>query len=69
MRLIAVLALLALSAPFAQAQMSSDQKAFDFQELAALFAKRYSFVEWKKLAVNFDVMDGQFQMMGTGVKK
>src|SRR5438128_252797 len=57
MRLIAVFALVLISAPFSHAQMSSDQKSVDFQQLAALFAKRYSFVEWKKLAVNYDILD------------
>jgi hypothetical protein len=37
------------------AQLTSDQRLLDFQNLAALFAKRYAPADWKRQAVNFDV--------------
>jgi len=34
--------------------MAIEQKLLDFQELAANFAKRYAFVEWKQEAIKYD---------------
>jgi C-terminal processing protease CtpA/Prc len=41
----------------ASAQMTTDQRLQDFQNLEALFAKRYAPADWKKLAFNFDVFN------------
>ena len=41
------------------AQMSTEQRLVDFQQLAALIAKRYSFVEWKQNAFQYDALDLQ----------
>jgi hypothetical protein len=38
-------------------QLTPEQRVQDFQNLAALYAKRYAPYEWKKQAVGFDVMD------------
>jgi len=38
-------------------QMTVDQRVNDFQQLGALIAKRYSFVEWKMNALQYDVLD------------
>lgn len=46
--------LLLFAALPAAAQLSPDQKSADFQELAALFAKRYAFIEWKNDTIHFD---------------
>lgn len=35
-------------------QLSTDQKMVDFQQLVALFAKRYAFYEWKRDALHYD---------------
>ena len=39
------------------AQMTVDQRVFDFQSLAALYAKRYAPADWKKQALGFDLFD------------
>ena len=39
------------------AQLSRDQKFHDFENLAALYAKRYAPYEWKRAAVGFDLYD------------
>ena len=39
--------------------MTAEQRSVDFQQLAALIAKRYSFVEWKQAALNYDALDLQ----------
>lgn len=39
------------------AQLSADQRAFDFQNLAALYAKRYAPYEWKRQAFGFDLFN------------
>jgi hypothetical protein len=39
------------------AQLATEQKLLDFQELAANFAKRYAFVEWKQDAIKYDSMN------------
>src|SRR3954469_12281804 len=41
----------------AVAQMTPDQRVFDFQTLASLYAKRYAPYQWKLDALNFDVRD------------
>jgi hypothetical protein len=48
--------LLVLALP-AFAQLAPEQKLLDFQNLAALFSKRYAFTEWKQSAIRFDSMD------------
>jgi len=49
--------LLLISAGICPAQMTPDQKIFDFQQLAATFDKQYAPYEWKRDAVHFDLMD------------
>src|SRR5437016_2775098 len=39
------------------AQLTPEQKVVDFQELAALFSKRYAFYEWKKAVLSYDSLD------------
>src|SRR5437870_10827394 len=39
------------------AQMTPDQKLFDFQQLAGAYDKQYGLYEWKKEAVHFDLLD------------
>jgi C-terminal processing protease CtpA/Prc len=46
-----------LSLSIASAQLTPDQRVFDFQNLAALYAKRYAPLEWKKQAFHFDAMN------------
>ena len=41
------------------AQLLPDQRIFDFQNLAALYAKRYAPYEWKRRALGFDLFDIQ----------
>ena len=50
--LLSVVLLLASTACYGQ--MTLDQKMVDFQSLAALFSKRYAFLEWKHDAIGFD---------------
>src|SRR4051812_7092152 len=38
------------------AQMTSEQKQFDFQQLAALYSKQYGLYEWKRDAIHFDAL-------------
>lgn len=52
-RLIGTLFLLLVLQP-GYAQLSVDQKVVDFQQLAALYAKRYAFYEWKRDALQYD---------------
>ncbi|MBL8175815.1 MAG: hypothetical protein JNK48_14160 [Bryobacterales bacterium] len=44
-----------LAAPLC-AQMSTDQKVLEFQQLAALYAKQYAPYEWKRDAIGFDLL-------------
>src|SRR5690349_7412609 len=44
-------------APYASAQLLPDQRVFDFQSLAALFAKRYAPADWKRQALGFDIFN------------
>lgn len=50
------LALAALAAPLA-AQMTSEQRLFDFQALAAMYSRNYAPYEWKKQVFGFDLLD------------
>src|SRR5215468_8888896 len=52
----AVLLLLIFASPLS-AQLSTDQRVFDFQSLAALFEKRYAPADWKFQAFGFDLFD------------
>ena len=52
---VSLLTIIVLSlAPAALGQMSSGQRVVDFQQLAALFSKRYAFVEWKATTIPYD---------------
>lgn len=46
-----------LLAPAANCQLSEQQKVFDFQQLASVFAKNYAPYEWKRDALKFDLYD------------
>lgn len=50
-----LMALLAALPTFAQ--LTPDQKTFDFQSLAGIYAKRYASVDWKLVNFNFDALD------------
>jgi len=39
------------------AGLAPEQKLLDFQNLAALFSKRYAFWEWKQTAIQYDSLD------------
>src|SRR5579872_5719642 len=54
MKLTRLFPLVLLSIQLGHAQMTLDQKLVDFQELAGLFAKHYSFTEWKQQALHFN---------------
>jgi len=41
----------------ASAQLQADQRVFDFQNLAALYSKRYAPYDWKRQALGFDALD------------
>src|SRR2546425_3390532 len=49
--------LLLFCSGFCTAQMTPDQKLFDFQQLAGAYDKQYGLYEWKKEAVHFDLLD------------
>jgi len=53
---IGVIAASLLAAP-ASAQLTTEQKIHDFEDLAGLFAKRYAPYEWKKLLFGFDALE------------
>jgi C-terminal processing protease CtpA/Prc len=53
-----LLALLALPEE-TSAQLLPDQRTFDFQNLVALYAKRYAPYDWKRRALGFDLFDIQ----------
>jgi hypothetical protein len=66
--LIVLLGLLLMAAPCracirsahlraASAQLTVDQRVHDFQNLAALYAKRYAPADWKRVALGFDLFD------------
>ena len=50
------LAVLLVSQP-ACAQMTTEQRVLDFQNLAALYAKRYAPADWKRRALGFDLFE------------
>ena len=56
MAFIRLLPLLLVAVP-AFAQLAPEQKLLDFQNVAALFSKRYAFWEWKQSAIRFDSLD------------
>jgi hypothetical protein len=56
MRLRSLLLYLVLSFP-ALGQLAPEQKLLDFQMLAANFAKRYAFTEWKLDALRWDSLN------------
>ena len=49
--------LLVLSPLILSAQLTTDQRLADFRNLADLYARRYAAIDWKKAAVNFNVLD------------
>lgn len=51
-----ILAVLVIAALPAAAQLTSDQKVFDFQALAAIYSKRYAPLDWKIANFNIDPM-------------
>jgi len=51
------LLVLFLGSSLSYAQLTMDQKVSDFQELAALYAKRYGPYEWKRDALGFDLFN------------
>ncbi len=53
-RLLSVALVLLAAVPLLQAQMTADQKSLEFQQIAGLFDKRYSFLEWKWDNLGFD---------------
>src|SRR5260370_25981823 len=57
MRTLFSVSVFLLSAGLVSAQLTPDQRAFDFQGIAALYAKRYAPLDWKKQAFHFDLMD------------
>jgi hypothetical protein len=57
MKRIFLLFVFCLVAPVVYAQLTPDQKVADFQQIAALFTKRYAFLEWKKQALSFDGLE------------
>jgi hypothetical protein len=54
MRLTWLPLLLLVSSQAGLAQLTPDQKLVDFQQLVALFSKRYAFLEWKRDAISYD---------------
>ena len=55
MRTPIALALLLMPAAPAVGQLSPEQKALDFQELAAVYARQYAPYEWKRTAFGLDI--------------
>jgi hypothetical protein len=52
-----VLSLFALSVCVSSAQLTTDQRLADFRNMADLYARRYSAIQWKQQAVNFNALD------------
>jgi hypothetical protein len=48
---------LCLAVATLSAQLLPEQRVLDFQVLASLYAKRYAPLEWKRQALNFDLLD------------
>jgi hypothetical protein len=57
LRIFGLGALLTVSAGVLPAQLLPEQRVFDFQNLAALYAKRYAPADWKRLAFGVDILD------------
>src|SRR5262249_55336669 len=55
--IILVLAALVTLPQPASAQLTADQRVLDFQNLVALYAKRYAPYDWKKQALGFDLLN------------
>src|ERR1051325_3459383 len=51
-----LLLLFAIVLPCA-AQLTKDQRLADFRYLTDLYARRYASIQWKKTALNFDVLN------------
>jgi hypothetical protein len=51
--------LFALSVSVLSAQLTTEQKIFDFNQLQALYAKNYGPYEWKRDAIGFDLLDSR----------
>lgn len=54
MKIAALLLTILVAALPAWAQMTTEQRVFDFQVLASVYAKHYAPMSWKRQAVNFD---------------
>ena len=54
-RVFAILTVASVSPLFAQ--LTPEQRAHDFQSLAALYAKRYAPLTWKKQISSFDLLE------------
>jgi hypothetical protein len=53
-----LLAALLLALPWSlHAQLLPEQRVFDFQNLVALYVKRYAPYDWKRAALGFDLFD------------
>ena len=57
MNLICRLVLSGLAVSVAFGQLTLDQKTADFQQTAALYAKRYGPYEWKRDVIGFDLLN------------
>src|SRR5579864_8923038 len=51
-----LIAFFGLAAVVAHADLTTDQKIADMNQLAALYAKRYGPYEWKRDVIGFDLM-------------
>src|SRR6478735_4315295 len=58
MKLIHTLLLFALMTDAAFGQLTVEQKVADFEQIAALYAKRYAPYEWKRDTIGFDLLNG-----------
>ena len=52
-----ILSLLALSAFVSSAQLTTNQRLADFQNLADTYARRYAAIQWKQTELNFNALD------------
>src|SRR6185295_13446455 len=57
LKTLLLLAVVFLLPPELPAQMLPEQRVLDFQNLAALYAKRYAPYDWKRQALGFDLFD------------
>src|SRR5215204_2685966 len=57
MRISILVALAASAAPTLYAQLTPEQRVQDFQSLAALYARRYAPLEWKKRILGADALN------------